>query len=402
MSGTTTGTSANLELTSENVLEKVDIMEREICGNGRMYKRYVEHGFVMKDPSVLQEDASEEEKAIARRWNATSLENRPLTGPSIRKMMAWKKRGKALMGNMDYGEEEVLMELDEMDRKVTEIFAKHLSGTQLKALQDEHTDVWDQWRFLPRLVIPNARNAIMRLTSQWVLNKFRFSDGHSMAVYMDKEERFFKMNNLLAKTGALGDAETMTKAMKSSVSKLPDTIAKERERLLDNVDQADIRNYTQLKRELLEIEMAHKEQLGAHIKELQALGFSPAVERSRERQDIPQPAENNVALTTLTQQVSALTAMVTQLSSPGECHQFNSTGSCRFGDSCRFAHGQRGGRGGAGRGRGRGRGGMRGGGRGGSNNQGQRICFGFRDTGECRFGDACHFSHGAQGSDDGN
>merc|ERR1712160_2105 len=95
------------------------------------------------------------------------------------------------------------------------------------------------------------------------------------------------------------------------------------------------------------------------------------------------------------------------------CRNFMEQGNCSYGDNCRFAHGdqelrpapqggfqQQGGmgggqRGGFGGGR---RGGFGGGGRGGfgGGDQGDRpqgVCRNFQQTGECRFGESCRFSH---------
>ncbi|CAE8702014.1 unnamed protein product, partial [Polarella glacialis] len=70
----------------------------------------------------------------------------------------------------------------------------------------------------------------------------------------------------------------------------------------------------------------------------------------------------------------------------GACHQF-AQGSCTFGDSCKFSHGD-GGSGGGGKGFGGGTGG--GGG-------GKGACHQFAQ-GSCTFGDSCKFSHGDGGS----
>jgi len=90
-----------------------------------------------------------------------------------------------------------------------------------------------------------------------------------------------------------------------------------------------------------------------------------------------------------------------------ECHSFRDTGRCRYGDECRFSHdgasnseygsyqqprrdnGGRFGRpsGGDGYGGSSGGYGMRGGSSGGG------VCFSWRDSGSCRHGDDCRFSH---------
>lgn len=72
--------------------------------------------------------------------------------------------------------------------------------------------------------------------------------------------------------------------------------------------------------------------------------------------------------------------------SQGVCYDFRDNGNCRFGDRCRFSHGDgdndgmdrrerrnddfRSNRGGS-----------------------QGVCYNFRDNGDCRFGDRCRFSH---------
>ena len=96
------------------------------------------------------------------------------------------------------------------------------------------------------------------------------------------------------------------------------------------------------------------------------------------------------------------------------CNNFMQQGECKFENSCRFAHGEGelrpapqggsnyggGGRGGYGGGRGGGRGGFgggRGGGRGGFGGgyeQSGGACRFFNETGQCKFGDSCKFSHG--------
>lgn len=90
----------------------------------------------------------------------------------------------------------------------------------------------------------------------------------------------------------------------------------------------------------------------------------------------------------------------------GPCYSFQNNGSCKFGDSCRFNHGDgassTGGASGfsSSRGRGGGRGGF-GGGRGGGSagGEGGSACYAFRDNGFCKFGDSCRFGHGgASGS----
>jgi len=88
-------------------------------------------------------------------------------------------------------------------------------------------------------------------------------------------------------------------------------------------------------------------------------------------------------------------------------------GNCSYGDNCRFAHGdqelrpapqggfQQQGDNGGGRGgfRGGGRGGFGGGGGGrggfggGQDDRPQGVCRNFQQTGECRFGESCRFSH---------
>jgi len=77
------------------------------------------------------------------------------------------------------------------------------------------------------------------------------------------------------------------------------------------------------------------------------------------------------------------------------CRNFQSTGSCRFGMSCRFMHGSGGSDGmqsGYGRGGG---GGASYGGDGGSGfgGSGKKPCFNFQNNGHCKFGDRCRFGH---------
>lgn len=68
------------------------------------------------------------------------------------------------------------------------------------------------------------------------------------------------------------------------------------------------------------------------------------------------------------------------------CYKFKDTGSCDFGDRCRYSHG----------------GGGRDGGRGGGYNKQKAggACRQFRKKGSCKFGDSCRYSH-ADGSADG-
>ena len=101
------------------------------------------------------------------------------------------------------------------------------------------------------------------------------------------------------------------------------------------------------------------------------------------------------------------------------CNNFSQTGNCKYGDNCKFAHGeeelrspaqsyggQRGGyrgssggrggpsRGGFGGGRGGGFGGGRGGGdRGGMGGGRPQVCNQFASTGTCGYGDRCKFMH---------
>jgi hypothetical protein len=66
----------------------------------------------------------------------------------------------------------------------------------------------------------------------------------------------------------------------------------------------------------------------------------------------------------------------------GACRHWQKTGSCSYGDRCRFSHSTNGGGGGGG--------------------GGGRICSYFKQNGTCRFGDKCRFSHGNAGSSGSN
>merc|ERR1711981_703420 len=90
------------------------------------------------------------------------------------------------------------------------------------------------------------------------------------------------------------------------------------------------------------------------------------------------------------------------------CNNFESAGFCKFGDNCKFAHGEqdlrshgnhqsggfnnRGGHDFNSRGRG-GFGGQRGGGFGGQNMGQMQVCRYFQQNGVCKFGDTCKFIH---------
>jgi hypothetical protein len=62
------------------------------------------------------------------------------------------------------------------------------------------------------------------------------------------------------------------------------------------------------------------------------------------------------------------------MSRRNECFGFAETGECKYGDNCRFSHGE--------------------------NDTRSRLqttsgpCFNFRDSGECEYGDRCRFTHG--------
>lgn len=93
------------------------------------------------------------------------------------------------------------------------------------------------------------------------------------------------------------------------------------------------------------------------------------------------------------------------------CFQFQETGTCKWGENCRFSHAEGEGGGdqrfgdfGGGR-RGRFRGGGGGGAPGGGGGGGA-PCFNWQEKGDCKYGDGCKFSHteaGAEGAprDDG-
>jgi butyrate response factor len=89
------------------------------------------------------------------------------------------------------------------------------------------------------------------------------------------------------------------------------------------------------------------------------------------------------------------------MSEAQQCYAFRDNGYCRFGDGCRFAHGDQAP---APRGNdfgwnsnsnnsGYGRSNRR------SNNN---VCYSFRDYGECQFGDGCRFSHDMNGASNDN
>jgi len=90
-----------------------------------------------------------------------------------------------------------------------------------------------------------------------------------------------------------------------------------------------------------------------------------------------------------------------QYEPPRLCNFWFQTGTCKFGDRCKFSHETtrqamsfRGNGRGAGFGRGRGRG------RGGNTvtAKSDRVCFNFSETGSCTFGDSCRFVHPTDGA----
>ena len=88
----------------------------------------------------------------------------------------------------------------------------------------------------------------------------------------------------------------------------------------------------------------------------------------------------------------------------GQCWLFASTGQCRYGGHCKFAHGTGDG-GGGGSGGGGGGGGGSGGGGGGGGGGGRGVCRYFAMNGRCQYGGGCRFSHvtgGGSGSGDGD
>ena len=91
--------------------------------------------------------------------------------------------------------------------------------------------------------------------------------------------------------------------------------------------------------------------------------------------------------------------------SPAPCYSFQESGNCKFGAQCRFSHGddqqrqQGGGFGGGGGGGYGNRSYGGGGGFGGGRSAGP--CYEFRETGACKYGDNCRFSHSAGGDASG-
>ncbi|KAL3917663.1 MAG: hypothetical protein SGILL_004608, partial [Bacillariaceae sp.] len=88
----------------------------------------------------------------------------------------------------------------------------------------------------------------------------------------------------------------------------------------------------------------------------------------------------------------------------GLCFEWRNHGTCRFGASCKYRHGPPGG-GTSGNGGGRGRGASAASrpGRGGGAGQQRRVCFQWQQTGQCRFGSSCKYTHpGFSGSAGGN
>jgi len=95
----------------------------------------------------------------------------------------------------------------------------------------------------------------------------------------------------------------------------------------------------------------------------------------------------------------------------GPCYSFQESGSCKFGNQCRYTHGDEPTSGSAGGGGAPSRyntgdrysSGPRsfGSSFGGQRSGGAGPCYEFRDTGVCKFGDQCRFNHGAASSGGG-
>ena len=387
--------SSEGKLTTENIVEVVQKILQDVENLSPFHVRLLNYGYVEKAPTQ-SEDADKYNK-----WRATHRDHRPLSGDELVLYMIRMKRGSNVFGQNKFSYSEVEMELDDFVKNIREVFAKYLSSTQMQDLKKLYGTVWKQWANLPNLVITDAQAAIERLQKSWDANKFDFTEGQDMEHFVSNEEQYYYKNNLLARAGAFGDAKTEMAAMTTTLYKLPDSVAGEKRSLVAKVVHSNIQNYTQLKRELSELNLSHQERTAQWRKELKLQNEPRQSGGNRGAMD-EQPVDNpDSALTALATQVSELMAMVTAQNGSGRggrvCYEFRDSGTCRRGDRCTFNH-DRGGSNRGGRGRGGARGGARGGRRQGRAHQQNRtgVCFAFRDSGSCRFGDECRFAHNGE------